>query len=149
MTRPDPVRVLFVCVENSNRSQMAEAFARIHGGVQVEALSAGSRPSGVVNPKAIEAMREKGYDLGRHRSKSTLDVGAGPFDAVVTMGCGDACPNVAARAREDWSIPDPRSMGPDEFRIVRDTIEREVVALLDRLATKRGLPTSGDRSQAG
>jgi len=137
MNRSGIFRVLFVCVENSNRSQMAEAFARIHGGERVEALSAGSRPSGIVNPKAIEAMREKGYDLDRHGSKSILDVGAGPFDAVVTMGCGDACPNVATRVREDWSIPDPRSMEPDEFRTVRDRIEREVVALLDRLARER------------
>jgi len=137
MNRSGILRVLFVCVENSNRSQMAEAFARIHGGERVEALSAGSRPSGIVNPKAIEAMREKGYDLDRHGSKSILDVGAGPFDAVVTMGCGDACPNVATRVREDWSIPDPRSMEPDEFRTVRDRIEREVVALLDRLARER------------
>lgn len=134
MTRSIPVRVLFVCVENSNRSQMAEAFARLHGGPRVEAMSAGSRPSGSVNPKAIEAMRERGYDLATHRSKSTSDVGMGPFDAVVTMGCGDACPNVPARVREDWSIPDPRSMGPEDFRKVRDTIEREVVALLDRVS---------------
>jgi len=138
MTRTEPLRVLFVCVENSNRSQMAEAFARIHGGPRVEAMSAGSRPSGIVNPKAIRAMREKGYDLEAHRSKSTLDVGPGPFDAVVTMGCGDACPNVAARSRVDWSIPDPRNMDEVEFRHVRDTIESEVVALLEHL----GLPSS-------
>ncbi len=137
MNRSGTLRVLFVCVENSNRSQMAEAFARIHGGERVDALSAGSRPSGIVNPKAIAAMRERGYDLALHGSKSILDVGAGPFDAVVTMGCGDACPNVAARVREDWSIPDPRSMEPDEFRVVRDRIEREVVALLDRLSIER------------
>ncbi len=137
MSPSNPVRVLFVCVENSNRSQMAEAFARIHGGTRVEALSAGSRPSGTVNPKAIEAMRAKGYDLAAHRSKSIVEVGPGPFDAVVTMGCGDACPNVAARRREDWSIPDPRSMTPAEFDVVRDTIEREVVALLERIASAR------------
>lgn len=135
--RSDPLRVLFVCVENSNRSQMAEAFARIHGGERVDARSAGSRPSGVVNPKAVEAMRELGYDLTTHRSTSIADAGAGPFDAVVTMGCGDACPNVAARRREDWKIPDPRAMDAIEFRVVRDTIEREVVALLERLASSK------------
>jgi protein-tyrosine-phosphatase len=95
-----------------------------------------------VNPKAIEAMRVKGYDLAAHRSKSIVAVGPGPFDAVVTMGCGDACPNVAARVREDWSIPDPRSMTPDEFDEVRDTIEREVVALLGRMSIDGGLSTS-------
>lgn len=133
MTGSVPLRVLFVCVENSNRSQMAEAFARMHGGAGVEAMSAGSRPSGVVNPRAIASMRELGYDLATHRSSSIDEAGLGPFDAVVTMGCGDACPNVAARVREDWSIPDPRAMQPDDFRDVRDRIEREVVALLARL----------------
>jgi arsenate reductase (thioredoxin) len=134
----EPLRVLFVCVENSNRSQMAEAFARIHGGDSVEALSAGSRPSGRINPKAIDAMREKGYDLTQHGSKSLEDVPKVAFDAAVTMGCGDACPHVIARVREDWQIPDPRAMNPDEFRAVRDRIEREVVALLARLKASRG-----------
>ena len=127
------LRVLFVCVENANRSQMAEAFARLHGGDRVDAFSAGSRPSGRVNAEAIQAMREKGCDLTRHRSKSLGELPREPFDAVVTMGCGDACPNVAARVREDWRIPDPRELAPDEFRAVRDRIEREVVALLARL----------------
>jgi arsenate reductase (thioredoxin) len=126
-------RVLFVCVENSNRSQMAQAFARIHGGEAVEAHSAGSRPSGRINPKAVDAMRELGYDLTAHHSKSLAEVPAGPFDATVTMGCGDACPNVAARVREDWQIPDPREMPPDQFREVRDLIGRKVKELLARL----------------
>jgi protein-tyrosine-phosphatase len=129
-----PKRVLFVCVENSNRSQMAEAFARIHGGSEVEAQSAGSRPSGVVNPKAIAAMRELGYDLSRHRSKSVAEISsAAEFDAVVTMGCGDSCPAVAARLREDWQIPDPKAMSPEEFRAVRDLIAAKVKALLETL----------------
>src|SRR5438552_14152832 len=83
-------RILFVCVENSNRSQMAEAFAHIHGGEKVEAYSAGSRPSGIVNPKAIEAMRELGSDLSGQRSKSVVDLPDIEFDFVATMGCGDA-----------------------------------------------------------
>lgn len=128
-----PKRLLFVCVENSNRSQMAEAFARIHGGDGVEAYSAGSRPSGVVNPKAIAAMRELGYDLGRHGSKSLDDIPDVEYDFVATMGCGDACPMVRARRREDWNIPDPKEMDPDEFREVRDLIERRVVAALGSL----------------
>ena len=126
-------RVLFVCVENSNRSQMAQAFARIHGGDAVDALSAGSRPSGKVNPKAVDAMRELGYDLTAHHSKSLDDLPAGPYDAAVTMGCGDACPMVPARVREDWQIPDPREMAPEQFREVRDLIERKVKELLARL----------------
>lgn len=130
------MRVLFVCVENSNRSQMAEAFARIHGGTRVEAWSAGSRPSGRVNPKAIASMRERGYDLATHASKSLDDLPPGPFDAVVTMGCGDACPHIPARHRHDWQIPDPRDMEPDAFRVVRDRIETEVRALLASLGVE-------------
>jgi len=82
-------RIVFVCVENSNRSQMAEAFARIHGTGRVEPFSAGSRPSGRVNPKAVEAMREVGCDLTKHRSKSLADLAAIEFDVAVTMGYGD------------------------------------------------------------
>ena len=126
-------RVLFVCVENSNRSQMAQAFANIHGGPEVEAHSAGSRPSGRINPRAVEAMRELGYDLTAHRSKSLAEIPPGAYDAAVTMGCGDACPNVAARVREDWQIPDPRDMPPDQFRAVRDLIGRKVRELLASL----------------
>jgi arsenate reductase len=126
-------RVLFVCVENSNRSQMAEAFARIHGGSDVEAYSAGSRPSGQVNPKAVEAMRELGYDLTQHRSIGLTEIPEVEYDFVATMGCGDACPNVRAKSHEDWAIPDPKHLRPDEFRQVRDLIEEKVKAMLARI----------------
>lgn len=127
-----PKRVLFVCVENSNRSQMAEAFAHIHGGDQVEALSAGSKPSGQINPKAIRFMRELGYDLTTHASKS-LDEIDGAFDAVITMGCGDNCPWVPATLREDWGLQDPKHMDDDGYRGVRDDISARVKNLLARL----------------
>jgi arsenate reductase len=126
-------RVLFVCVENSNRSQMAQAFATLQSRDLVEAYSAGSRPSGKINPKAIAAMAEVGYDLTKHASKSLADIPAGTYAAAVTMGCGDACPAVSAELREDWQIPDPREMGPDEFRQVRDLIASRVSELLMRL----------------
>ncbi len=129
-------RVLFVCVENANRSQMAEAFARMFSNGRVEAYSAGSRPSGRVNPRAIEAMREIGYDLTAHRSKSLDELPPGPFDVVVTMGCGDRCPHVPARRREDWAIPDPRDLSPEEFRSVRDTIAARVRRLIDELTAQ-------------
>jgi protein-tyrosine-phosphatase len=129
-------RLLFVCVENSNRSQMAEAFARLHGGERVVAISAGSKPSGRINPKAIEAMRELGYDLSRHASKSLDALRDVEFDVAVTMGCGDACPWVRAGRREDWEIPDPRDLPPDEFRAVRDLIESKVKALLESLGLR-------------
>ena len=125
-------RVLFVCVENSNRSQMAEAFARLQGGDGVEALSAGSRPSGRINPKALRFMAELGYDLSTHGSKSLDDID-GAFDAVVTMGCGDSCPWVPAARREDWALPDPRDMDDDGYRVVRDEIGRRVRQLLASL----------------
>lgn len=125
-------RVLFVCVENANRSQMAEAFARIHGGESVEALSAGSKPSGLINPKAVRFMAELDYDLAAHDSKS-LDEISGEFDAVITMGCGDSCPWVPARIREDWALPDPKHMDDEGYRGVRDTIEAKVQKLLERL----------------
>ena len=128
-----PKRLLFVCVENSNRSQMAEAFARIHGGGKIEAYSAGSRPSGLINPKAIAAMQEIGYDLASHESKSLTDIPDLEYDFVATMGCGDECPYVRAKQREDWDIPDPKEMPPEEFRAVRDLIERRVRSVLERV----------------
>jgi arsenate reductase len=120
------MKAVFVCVENSNRSQMAQAFALMAG---VEAFSAGSRPSGVVNPKAIAAMQELGYDLSAHQSKSLDDLPDIAFDVAVTMGCGDSCPHLKATHREDWQIPDPKTMPPEEFREVRDLIARKVKEL--------------------
>jgi len=124
-------KILFVCVENSNRSQMSQAFAKILRGENIEAYSAGSRPSGKINPKAIAAMKELGYDLSAHHSKSLDEVKEyAPFDAVVTMGCGDACPWMPAKQFIDWQIPDPRDMNEEDFRKVRDLIANKVKALL-------------------
>ncbi|MBN8688191.1 MAG: arsenate reductase ArsC [Chitinophagales bacterium] len=124
-------KLLFVCIENSNRSQMSQAFARILGGENVDAYSAGSKPSGIVNPKAIAAMKELGYDLSTHDSKSLDDVKAfAPFDVVVTMGCGDACPWMPAKRFVDWQIPDPKHMEPEEFNKVRDFIRDKIAGLL-------------------
>ncbi len=130
-----PKKILFVCVENSNRSQMSQAFAKMLGGDSVKAYSAGSQPSGRINQKAIVAMKELGYDLKTHRSKSLDQVKEyAPFDAVVTMGCGDACPWMPAKQFIDWEIPDPREMDEDEFRKVRDFIREKVNALLIALS---------------
>jgi len=113
---------------------MSQAFAKILGGENVEAYSAGSRPSGIVNPKAIAAMKELGYDLSKHESKSLKDVEQfAPFDAVVTMGCGDACPWMPAKKFIDWEIPDPKNMGPGEFNKVRDQIMNKVIELLSSI----------------
>ncbi|HEX2682376.1 MAG TPA: arsenate reductase ArsC [Ferruginibacter sp.] len=127
-------KLLFVCVENSNRSQMSQAFAQMIGGDEIEAYSAGSNPSGIINPKAIAAMKELGYDLGRHKSKSLDNVKAfAPFDVVVTMGCGDACPWMPAKKFIDWQIPDPKNMEPKQFNEVRDLIAGKVKDLVSSL----------------
>ena len=124
-------KLLFVCVENSNRSQMSQALAAIHGGNEVEAFSAGSKPSGRINPKAIESMKEIGYDLSGHQSKSLDEIKSNaPFDVVVTMGCGDACPWMPAKQFIDWNIPDPRDMEKEAFREVRDLISEKVKRLI-------------------
>lgn len=112
---------------------MAEAFARIHGSGKVEAYSAGSRPSGKVNPKAIEAMKELGYDLGTHTSKGLDQFNGQVVDIAITMGCGDECPLVLAKDRTDWQIPDPKNMTPEEFRGVRNLIESKVKDILQML----------------
>lgn len=125
------VKILFVCIENSNRSQMSEAFAKIYGGNEVEAFSAGSKPSGKINPKAIASMKELGYDLSAHHSKSLEEIKQfAPFDVVVTMGCGDACPWMPSKKFIDWQIPDPKEMNEDDFRKVRNLIQQKVEELL-------------------
>lgn len=129
----EPLRLLFVCVENSCRSQMAEAFARRLGRGRVVVHSAGSRPSGRVHPRAVAAMREVGLDLSSHSSKSVDEMTGLRFDAVVSMGCGDACPHVPARRRLEWDVPDPKELDPEGFRQVRDGIEDRVAALISEL----------------
>jgi len=126
-------KILFVCVENSNRSQMAEAFAKIHGKGKVEVHSSGSRPSGIINPKAIAAMKELGYDLTQHDSKSLDEIPKIKYDYAITMGCGDECPFVIADHRDDWKLEDPKHMEPAQFNQVRDEIERRVLDLLAKM----------------
>jgi arsenate reductase len=127
--------ILFVCIENSNRSQMAEAFANKQGGTEIHAYSAGSGPSGKVNPKAIAAMKEIGYDLSHHRSKSLEEIKShAPFDVVVTMGCGDACPWMPAKKFIDWQIPDPKNLAPEDFNKIRDQISEKVSSLIKEMS---------------
>jgi arsenate reductase (thioredoxin) len=131
---PEPLpRMLFVCVQNSCRSQMAEGFARVLGGGSVEAHSAGSFPSGQVHPRAVRFMAEKGVDLGGQASKGLDDLPAGvTWDWIVTMGCGDACPHLPARNRLDWDLEDPTRLPDDGFRRIRDAIEERVRDLIAR-----------------
>lgn len=132
----DLPRVLFVCVENSNRSQMAQAFAKIHGAGVIDAYSAGSRPSGKINSRASEAMAERGYDLSSHASKSLDEIPQESYEYVITMGCGDACPQIPAENREDWELPDPRNFDRAQFNAVRDDIEKRVLALLAKIGRR-------------
>lgn len=125
--------ILFVCIENSNRSQMAQAFATIYGSEKVKAYSSGSKPSGKINPKAIAAMGELGYDLTSHDSKSLDEIPQIEYEYAITMGCGDECPFVNAKNREDWQLPDPRHMEGQEFNKVRDEIKERVLELLARI----------------
>ena len=131
-TGTNDISVLFVCIENSCRSQMAEAFANMAGVDNLTAWSSGSRPSGSVNPKATASMTQVGYDLTTHRSKSLDDIPDIEYDYVVTMGCGDACPHVRAKHRLDWQIPDPKNMDPEAFAVVRDMIGQQVKGLLTK-----------------
>lgn len=126
-------KILFVCIENSCRSQMAEAFGKIHGKGIVESFSSGSCPSGVVNEKAVAAMQDIGYDLSTHTSKSLDRIPQVEFDYLVTMGCGDECPYVRTRQRADWEIPDPKNMDTQEFQQVRDRIEEKVIGLVEAI----------------
>ena len=126
-------RVLFVCIENSCRSQMAEAFAYLYAQDVIQAYSAGSRPSGWINPIAIAVMAELGYGMDSHSSKSLLEIPAIEFDYVVTMGCGDECPFIQAKVHEDWNIPDPKMLPLEQFRQVRDQIGQRVNDLVARI----------------
>lgn len=126
-------KVLFVCVENSCRSQIAEGLARKLGSDVLEAWSAGSKPSGKVNEKAVQVMRERGIDLSRHTSKGLADLPPISWDYVVTMGCGDACPNVSSRAKLDWQIPDPKNLSLPEFRQICDQIEAKIREFISSL----------------
>ena len=124
--------ILFVCVANSCRSQMAEAIARSMVGSQWEIWSAGSQPGGRIHPLATELMREIGLHLGTHKSKGLDDVPAREWDYVVTMGCGDACPAVKAKHRVDWKIPDPVSLPMEQARAIRDQIKQQIQLVLSK-----------------
>jgi arsenate reductase len=126
-------RILFVCVHNAGRSQMAAGFARALGGNRVEVFSAGSEPADTINPVAVEAMRERGIDLaGAGPAILTTDA-VRAADVVITMGCGDACPVFPGKRYEDWELPDPAGLGIEQVRPIRDEIRRLVEELLASL----------------
>ena len=130
-------RVLFVCVENSCRSQMAEGFARALGAGRVSAFSAGSRPSGEIHPMAVRFMRERGIDLSAQTSKGLDDLPAGVrWEYIVTMGCGDACPVYPGKRYVDWDVEDPSGKQIEGVRPIRDELERRVLGLIDEIGVR-------------
>lgn len=133
MDAEQPKRLLFICNENCNRSQMAEAFARIYGAGRVEAYSAGCHPAQAVHTKAVAAMQELGYDMMQHYPKGLSALPDIEFDVAVTVGCKDKCLDVKARQHEHWQVPVPKNMPPDQFRAVRDQIAEKVKNLMTRL----------------
>jgi protein-tyrosine-phosphatase len=124
------VKIVFVCVENARRSQMAQGFAESLGQGKVEVYSAGSRPSSQIDPLVIEVMKEKGIDLSGKRPKGLNDLPPVEMDYLVTMGCEETCPAVSAKRMIEWEIPDPKGKGVDVVRTVRDAIEKKVRELL-------------------
>ena len=132
MSRSRPT-VLFVCVHNAGRSQMAAGFLRELGGDEVEVLSAGSAPADQVNPVAVEAMAELGVDIAGQQPKVLTDDAVVAADVVVTMGCGDECPFYVGKRYEDWVLDDPAGQGLDTVRPIRDEIRTRVEQLLASL----------------
>ncbi len=125
--------VLFVCVHNAGRSQMAAALLEKHGEGRVTVRSAGSEPADRLNPAVVEVMREAGVDLTAETPKKLTDEAVREADVVITMGCGDACPLYPGKRYEDWELTDPAGKPPEEVRPIRDEIDRRVRELLASL----------------
>jgi arsenate reductase (thioredoxin) len=127
---PSVPSVLFVCVHNAGRSQMAAAFLKHLAGDRVQVRSAGSEPAHAVNPAVVEAMREVGIDISHEVPKVLTTEAVHASDVVVTMGCGDACPFFPGTRYLDWELPDPAGKGVDAVRPIRDEIEQRIRGLL-------------------
>lgn len=129
----DQPTVLFVCVHNAGRSQMAAGYAKAFGGDRIRVLSGGSEPGDQINPTAIAAMAEEGIDITGNTPQLLLTEDVRASDAVITMGCGDACPIFPGKRYEDWDLTDPAGKGIDDVRPIRDEIKTRVQALLAEL----------------
>ena len=126
-------KIVFICVENARRSQMAQGFAEALGQGKIEVYSAGSRPSSSIDPMVIEVMKEKGIDLSGKRPKGLNDLPPVEMDYLVTMGCEETCPAVLAKKIIEWEIPDPKGKPIDEIRRIRDMLEAKVKMLLEEV----------------
>ena len=129
----DTPTVLFVCVHNAGRSQMAAGYLRHFAGERVEVLSAGSEPKDQINPIAVEAMAEEGIDIANNTPKVLTTEAVRDSDVVITMGCGDACPVFPGKRYEDWELEDPAGQGIESVRVIRDDIKGRIQALLAEL----------------
>lgn len=127
--KKEKLKIVFVCVENARRSQMAQGFAERLGAGKIEAYSAGSHPSPEIDPLVIEVMKEEGIDLSGKRPKGLNDLPPVEMDYLVTMGCEETCPAVLAKKIIEWEIPDPKGKSIDVFREVREIIKSKVKAL--------------------
>lgn len=134
MSTPARPSVLFVCVHNAGRSQMAAAFLTHLAGDRVEVRSAGSVPAEQVNPAVVEAMRESGIDISAETPKILTTEAVQASDVVITMGCGDTCPVFPGKKYLDWTLDDPAGRGVDAVRPIRDEIESRIRALVDEIA---------------
>jgi arsenate reductase len=134
--------VLFVCVHNAGRSQMAAGFLQHLVGERIEVLSAGSEPADEVNPVAVQAMSEKGIDISREVPKLLADSAVREADVVITMGCGDACPFYPGKRYEDWELDDPAGQNLEQVRPIRDEIETRVRKLIAELLPARHDPVA-------
>jgi protein-tyrosine-phosphatase len=126
--------VLFVCVHNAGRSQMAAGFMQMLGEGKVEVLSAGSAPKDSINPVAVQAMAEVGIDIANNTPKILTDEAVIASDVVITMGCGDTCKFYPGKRYEDWQLDDPAGQGIESVRVIRDEIKMKVVNLLSDLS---------------
>ena len=133
------MKILFACTENSCRSQIAEALANNISQGKIDFYSAGSNPSGVVNPTAIKLLRAQGVDLSDHKSKHVSNFEGIKIDYLILMGCGDKCPNLVADERIEWDIPDPKDMEKSEFLKVIEKIRREVQKLIGTIYSEHSL----------
>lgn len=129
----DKKTIMFVCVHNAGRSQMAAGFMRELGGDRVEVLSAGSAPKDSINPVAVEAMSELGIDIANQKPKILTPEAVQQSDVVITMGCGDACPYYPGKRYEDWKLDDPAGQGIEPVRVIRDEIKARVEQLLGEI----------------
>jgi arsenate reductase len=125
------IKIVFICIENARRSQMAQGFAEVFGGEKVEVYSAGSIPSSQIDPIVIEVMKEKGIDLSSKRPKGLNDLPPIEMDYLITMGCEETCPAVPAIKIIEWQVPDPKGKPIDEIRKIRDMLEAKVKTLLE------------------